>query len=155
MSELMDRLFGRTLEKQLVVGGMAVENWVESADGHQRNISGTLGLAEHEVQRAVKKISIREGEHFIVPSCLAPHVVEKDIRIVLFSKCIVCRRGYLNCFIHSAIVGEQCERFHEARWKVLNKLLRNFAYFYNFDNQAITQIFVLFSRYLDFYLLYI
>lgn len=115
MSKFMDRLFNRTLDKQLVVRGVPVENWVESADGHQRNISGALGLTEYEVQRAVKKIGIREGEHFIVPGHPAPHMVEKDICVVLLSKYIVCGRRYFNCFIHSAIVGEQCERFHETR----------------------------------------
>ena len=90
----------------------------------------------------MKKIGICESEHFVVSGRIAPHMVEKNICVVLLSKCIVCCRGYLNGFAYLAIVGEQCERFHEALWQVLDKLLRNLTYFDNFNNQAITQIFV-------------
>lgn len=103
----------------------------------------------------MKKIGICESEHFVVSGRIAPHMVKKNICVVLLSKYIVCGRGYLNGFTNLAIVGEQCERFHEALWQVLDKLLRNLTYFDNFNNQAITQIFCFTIQILNFYLLYI
>lgn len=49
MSELVSRLFSCAFDEQFVVGWKTVKNWIESADGHQRNVSWTLSLTEHEV----------------------------------------------------------------------------------------------------------
>jgi len=118
MAELVDRFLCSPLKKQLVVWWVAVEGGVQTAGRYERNIARVLGFTEHEIRRVMEQVDVREGEHLIIPKHTAPDVLKENVRVVLFSKGIVCGWRHLDGFAYPAIVSEQRVGFDEARRQI-------------------------------------